>query len=427
MSWHDRPSLVVDEANQHPTETWDKILQSFRTSSLITKLKTGSEKGGYQLIIKLLNTYSRALFDASGLDESKDFAIVFRTYPDQVLPGFYLGEELKPDIIAERTTYKELMAALEGKPVKLDPVPWSLVVSVAEHKKQGTQQGLAQLASYMSSLRRYRPDLPTVYGYTIAKGKIQIAGLNACEMFVSAPEPWSTSSPWVAYVSLVYRSVNDRDNRFNYATSQTLFYRWDVRHGSDHFAVAPFHISRPPGRITFASFQLLPVHQDHDDGQMQDFFLNREAQGFWKLSSQDAKSRWHEGDLLDYVHRKGWVPGVARHESVIRDPQDRAISGGGMERVKESILLRSIGEPLSRCATPRELLYVLYDALEGTKRSLPLLRIDKHASAHAHMCDLGVLHRDISWNNVLCHPKHFSTQRDNDSREKARPCIKSIM
>jgi hypothetical protein len=45
--------------------------------------------------------------------------------------------------------------------------------------------------------------------------------------------------------------------------------------------------------------------------------------------------------------------------------------------------------------------------------------------AHENMVDNDVLHRDISWYNVLCNPRHFT---DEDGKiVHDRPCINKIL
>ena len=83
--------------------------------------------------------------------------------------------------------------------------------------------------------------------------------------------------------------------------------------------------------------------------------------------------RMREGEILDKIHKDGWVPGVARHAFTWRAPDTDAVSAPGSEgaeegvlnRVREIIALWSVGEPLSQCTTVRQFLYVLYDLING--------------------------------------------------------------
>ncbi|EJD52424.1 hypothetical protein AURDEDRAFT_149188 [Auricularia subglabra TFB-10046 SS5] len=74
----------------------------------------------------------------------------------------------------------------------------------------------------------------------------------------------------------------------------------------------------------------------------------------------------------------------------------------------EVIHLASIGEPLSQCDTPRALVDAFYDLLETLD----------------HMWEEDVLHRDVSWFNVLIKPKHYTRQQKPLLQ---RPCIQEVM
>ena len=45
------------------------------------------------------------------------------------------------------------------------------------------------------------------------------------------------------------------------------------------------------------------------------------------------------------------------------------------------------------------------------------------------MCECGVLDRDISWYNVMCHPKHYVNKHPMFDEVKIleRPCIEAIL
>ncbi|EJD52369.1 hypothetical protein AURDEDRAFT_158095 [Auricularia subglabra TFB-10046 SS5] len=139
-----------------------------------------------------------------------------------------------------------------------------------------------------------------------------------------------------------------------------------------------------------------------------------DAQGFWKMSWQ----RTTEAELLTKLHGNGWVPGLVRHhpETSMRDEDGVAVfhpSGdSNVGRVREILHLGSIGQPLSQCESVEEMLDTMYDLIE----------------THAHVCELGVLHRDVSYFNSLCNPKHYLTTHPVLGKNCVleRPCIKKI-
>ncbi|EJD52237.1 hypothetical protein AURDEDRAFT_159091 [Auricularia subglabra TFB-10046 SS5] len=89
----------------------------------------------------------------------------------------------------------------------------------------------------------------------------------------------------------------------------------------------------------------------------------------------------------------------------------RALSASNLrfvERTQEIIHIASIGEPLSQCETPRELLYTFYDLLE----------------TYDHLWAEDVIHRDVSWFNVMCKPRHYF---GGNPETQDRPCIRKLM
>ncbi|TDL24604.1 hypothetical protein BD410DRAFT_896794 [Rickenella mellea] len=59
---------------------------------------------------------------------------------------------------------------------------------------------------------------------------------------------------------------------------------------------------------------------------------------------------------------------------------------------KEVIIFRTIGKRLSSCTSILQFLMVMYDSIE----------------AHCLLAEQGILHRDISWANILVDPEHFT-------------------
>ncbi|EJD54725.1 hypothetical protein AURDEDRAFT_110235 [Auricularia subglabra TFB-10046 SS5] len=79
-----------------------------------------------------------------------------------------------------------------------------------------------------------------------------------------------------------------------------------------------------------------------------------------------------------------------------------------IERVQEFLYIGSIGEPLSQAESPRELLYAVYDLLE----------------THANLLEEEIIHRDVSWFNVMLKPAHHI---DKQANTQERPCIRKIL
>ncbi|KZV81899.1 hypothetical protein EXIGLDRAFT_844208 [Exidia glandulosa HHB12029] len=374
-----------------------------------------SEKARYKPTIVLLNRLSLLYYELTQRNKDASPAIVFSFCYNRVVTGSYLGDQCQPDYSAFAGTYEDLLAAISGvAPNK----PWSVLVGVGEHKKGG-ERTMAQLKSYLRSLRQYRVDIPTVHGFQVSGLQVELASLNGCGMWKSPILSTGWLRSWLALVASLYHSTDNRDAKLNYSASQTQFHRWDVHYGPEPFATVPFHVGDAPGRVTFAAFELGPA--SWTESKLSHVFFNGLAEGFFKVSWQDKAARWTESQLLTHLHAEEWLPGLVRHKYAHRDDDKLAITRlgefedeedekkqGPVERVREVIHLGSIGEPLSEARTLRHVLCAIYDFLETSD----------------NMREKDVIHRDLSWHNCLIFPRH--TVR-GEKREGSRPCIRRIL
>lgn len=87
----------------------------------------------------------------------------------------------------------------------------------------------------------------------------------------------------------------------------------------------------------------------------------------------------------------------------------RQASAGVENRSRIRLVFQSVGEDLQKVKSLKELLNVFFDLNEGTPTLpfglLSLIIIYRHI-AHRAVIKIGVLHRDISANNILIHPVH---------------------
>ena len=124
-----------------------------------------------------------------------------------------------------------------------------------------------------------------------------------------------------------------------------------------------------------------------------------------------------------------WNPGLARHEHA-----ERLLEFGVTNPTRPALptlypeitTLRSLGEPLSECRSMRELFGVIYDACLSTYS--PQYPYQAALTSHLALEDMhnsGVLHRDISGKNVLCHPVHKNT--GNRIAMEQRRCIDYVL
>ncbi|EJD43126.1 hypothetical protein AURDEDRAFT_167805 [Auricularia subglabra TFB-10046 SS5] len=441
------------------------------------------EEAYYGPTVRLCNLVSLAVFKVFGLSASADAACIFASNPDTAPPGDFLDLRYRPDYHSFVGRHDELVLASQQE--RYDrPMCWAEMGLVGEQKRRSeTDEG--QLKSYITTAKRYRPDLPTVHGFLVHRGHIQLSQLNASGMWSSEVTDIGDLKAWVALVILVYQSYQQSDLKLSYNAQQPDFPRWDFSDaaasipseaGARPLVLAPFYVASAPGRVTWASYEVASASLSTDDATTA--FNESEVQGFWKTSWQQ-EGRSQERELLDRLHTNGWLPGLVRPypgrpadrlqvptpddiihrayaQAVRRSSVDSVVEPiiAGREsdasseydssctfcendqgnedgdedagdagkpaffpslpdkppkfvtRVQEIVHLASIGEPLSQCASPRELLEIAYDLLQ----------------VHIHMWDEGVLHRDISWFNVLRKPKHYI-----GGEEKPQPCIKKIL
>ncbi|EJD46872.1 hypothetical protein AURDEDRAFT_163934 [Auricularia subglabra TFB-10046 SS5] len=375
-------------------------------------------------VVRLLNCISTA-YHKHVLGPDFDEAIIFTSSPNHPPLGDYLALGTRPDVYAFAGQLGYLMVARSIANHRVWR-PWSVILEVGDLKRLLSADG--QVKSYVTANKRYRPDLPTIHAFSLGRRTIRLVTLNACGLTESPAYPATAIWPWIAHVVQVYQAYEARDRTIQHCSAQQSFYRWDVRTSTDAIAVTPFHVGHAPGRTTFACFEVDRLPPDPHAAtnaailaELDQTFDSGVAQGFWKLSWQRTTPRSSERELLDYAHRDGWVPGLVRHhtetssrdafEDAIYDPSGTHPRG----RVKDILHLGSVGQPLSQCETAGDLLDAMYDLIV----------------THLHLFRVGILHRDVSWFNVLYKPRHYleihPKFKRNQVLESPYPCIGRIL
>ncbi|GJJ11293.1 hypothetical protein Clacol_005525 [Clathrus columnatus] len=107
---------------------------------------------------------------------------------------------------------------------------------------------------------------------------------------------------------------------------------------------------------------------------------------------RDTSGRFTESQILVQIHEDKYVAGVTRHISVGTVNELTVTDHLQGNRVKERVVMGSTGLRLSACGSVLEFLKVMYNLVETHEQLVVKRR---------------VLHRDISWYNVLCQPEHF--------------------
>ncbi len=109
-----------------------------------------------------------------------------------------------------------------------------------------------------------------------------------------------------------------------------------------------------------------------------------------KIQNRDRDRDTKEKDLIKKLEEDE-VPGVVRLAN-LQYEDERAETYGS--RVRSTVVLKTIGHPLSTCNSLCEFFEVIFDLVES----------------HRQMHISGVLHRDPSWGNVFKGPKDKSTE-----------------
>ncbi|KAL5522583.1 hypothetical protein ACEPAG_8600 [Sanghuangporus baumii] len=164
------------------------------------------------------------------------------------------------------------------------------------------------------------------------------------------------------------------DNSFKMKNHEIFFYSTESNGRS--FTLLPVSSGRGMGRKGFVA---IAVPSDAEDG---DPSMVRVFKYTWYQDLQHGRER----NLLTKLRG---VPGVVQIDEMLS--QDSIDVDQWSGRVRSLLALKTIGYPLCSCTTVLEFLEAMYDLLEV----LRYLVQEKE-----------VLHRDISWGNVLIRPEH---------------------
>lgn len=331
-------------------------------------------------VTKLLNVISRSYVQVvQGPAVATTPAVVFSGPDTREIVGDYLAACSKPDTTCFMATWALLQKALKATQSKpfVSRQEFMDLLGVGEWKPKEKLDIRGQLLWYLAALKRYRPDLFTVYGLFIVKDTLRLLSHNACGTIESHSEDLDHVETWVAFVVLLYRSHQSRDVRFSPVPRPDRHALWSVQTAPGVSSIfRPFHAGHSPGRVTWLSFEQDPASPEL-------------ACGFLKVSWQDASSNFNEPALLERAHKGGWLPGLVRHRFAQRSPS-KSVSLAGSTRVQEIVHLASIGSPLSQCRSALHLFKVVFDAI----------------GVHENLLGEDILHRDLSWFNLLCDPRH---------------------
>ncbi|EJD48449.1 hypothetical protein AURDEDRAFT_162408 [Auricularia subglabra TFB-10046 SS5] len=404
-------------------ERWNRLAVDPAVSSALSAVTSVPLVSGtstfYGAVAHLLNRISRVFLD--GTDDNSQ-AIVFSSLADKDIPNDYFCVRVRPDLIAvggTRATLEIALQATAGEPYT-NVEDWSHIIGVgvihaflADHSR---------CIQCLSSLKRYRPDFATVHGLLVADGQVSITSLDPRCSWASMSTPicsgvdsFPSVDTWIAYVVLLYQTHTNRDTRFIAPTTNASdsIRHWKVTPNDCVSYFRPLQAYCHPWKSAWLAFEVEPSSPP----PRADSPLSLRSKGFLKASWQPASSKYTESYFLKHAHRRGWLPGLVRHRSCSRDASAASIfvedpeGQPRLELVKEIIHLASVGQPLSQCRSALHFLKVIYDAAE----------------THYQLLRLGIIHRDLSWFNLLCFPWHDETTLLDKPVASDIPCVDFIL
>ncbi|KAF8581021.1 hypothetical protein K439DRAFT_258862 [Ramaria rubella] len=273
------------------------------------------------------------------------------------------------------------------------PETWSLVESVVEvkHNRATEKQ---QIHYYAESVLRHRPDKTNTICVTSNQYSYAFYALEPCGAHCSKEYHWGEDmTDLFRYVYSLYLSMH-RDPTVLRAEHDHR--RWHVSLGDVIYDVSPVLSREGVGRRTWVGIGTVLGSEPP---------IFRIVKDMWR----GGQRRFEENALLRKVHKEGCVPGVVR--LVEGGTLHNVIAGTAPNiRTKHRLVMGSSGSPLSACGSVLQFLKVMYDALE----------------AHQHLVERGVLHRDMSWYNILCNPRHY-VDHPEGKESLPRTCIADVM
>ncbi|KAL5480886.1 hypothetical protein ACEPAI_9827 [Sanghuangporus weigelae] len=225
---------------------------------------------------------------------------------------------------------------------------------------------------YMLQVSRNNPSSSIVYGIFVNRRLFQLFSIGLDHQAEWKEVEWEDED----CIHKLFTSIDlIRDN----ATRQTplrIFQSLSPTIRSRSFTLLPVSSGRGSGRKGLVAIAV-PSHAEAGDPSMVRIFKYA-----WYQNIQHGRER----NLLTKLRG---VPGVVQIDETLS--QDSIDVDQWSGRVRSLLALKTIGYPLCSCTTVLEFLEAMYDLLEV----LRYLVQEKE-----------VLHRDISWGNVLIRPEH---------------------
>ena len=295
------------------------------------------------------------------------------------------GELIRPDIVGVEATAEEVTKYLENDvlPDRLSSLRWSQLVSVGEIKlaqmpKDHNKHDLVQVLSYLWCTNHYQPNRFVHTAILAYKTGFATLQCRPDSMIVSPCHPYSHYDALVKYVYAVYypgcresttqpfeftnlrpiQSISDEPKTKTSATALKPSFKYNVQGDNETAEYSVFDLFHGSG-FSRQVYVGLGATATRSTIFPQAIVL--------KVYCRDLARRFREEDILEKIHKGGYLPGVPRISNETSEQSFLLPGNDSLDPVREAcmISLTTTGESLSKCKDVLQFLKVMYDLTEG--------------------------------------------------------------
>ncbi|KAF8525303.1 hypothetical protein JB92DRAFT_2877227 [Gautieria morchelliformis] len=333
-----------------------------------------------------------------------------------------------PDIVGVDATAEEVTNYLEKDvlPDRLVSLHWSQLLSVghinlAEMPDDWDTDDLVQSLSYVWCIDRYQPNRFVHTAIMAYKTGFLTLQCLPDSMAVSSNHSYDDHEALVRYVYALYYPGSGAETQLCEFTNLKPIQRSsdEPKTNASTTALKPSFKYTVKGDNETAEYSIF----DHFHGSS---FSRQVYVGLGaiaikstrfprvvvlKVYSRGLTRRFHEEDILQKIHEDGYLPGVPRISKDVSEQPFPLPRNHSLDRHREACMvpLTTTGESLSKCKNVLQFLKAMYDLTEVHR-----ILMEKK----------DILHRDISWANILINHKHFEGLDEGDHEY---PFIDSIL
>ncbi|KAF8519948.1 hypothetical protein JB92DRAFT_3288701 [Gautieria morchelliformis] len=323
-----------------------------------------------------------------------------------------------PDIVGVEATTEEVTNYLEKDvlPDWLSSLHWSQLLSVgqiklAEMPDDGNTDDLVPLLSYVWCTYRYQPNRFIHTAIMAYKTGFLTLQCLPDSMAVSSYHSYDDHDALVRYVYAVYYPESRAETQPCKFTNLKPIQRSsdEPKTKASATALEPSFKYTVRGDNETAEYSVF----DHFHGSS---FSQQVYVGLGAIATKSTRfprvivlkvycrgltRRFHEEDILRKIHEDGYLPGVPRILKDVSEHPFPLLRNHSLDRHREACMvpLTTTGESLSKCKDVLQFLKAMYDLTEVHR-----ILVEKK----------GILHRDISWANILINYQHFEGPDENN-------------